>query len=219
MTKPTTAMLAASVLAITAFAAAGTSAAAPAQRPTAQKNIVQTAIAAGQFKTLVMLAKRAGLAGALTGQTKLTVFAPTDAAFKMVPKATLNKLLRNRAQLRRVLLYHVVAGDVKAAQVVELRSAKTLAGPSVRIRHPRRERLPQRFHPGSEDRHRGVERHDSRHQQGSPPACAVEPRSPVSGNGRPPGRPLASQVGAGAGRSRPPGGRLKGGTRRCCGRT
>ena len=51
----------------------------------------------------------------------------------MVPRATLNKLLRNRAQLRRVLLYHVVAGDVKAAQVVGLRSAKTLAGPSLAI--------------------------------------------------------------------------------------
>jgi uncharacterized surface protein with fasciclin (FAS1) repeats len=125
-------ILAASLLAIAAFAAAGTSAAAPAE-PAASKNIVQTAVAAGQFKTLVMLAKRAGLAGALTGQTKLTVFAPTDAAFKMVPKPTLNKLLRNRAQLRRVLLYHVVPGDVKAAQVVGLRSAKTLAGPSVRI--------------------------------------------------------------------------------------
>ena len=52
---------------------------------------------------------------------------------RKVPKATLNKLLRNRAQLRRVLLYHVVAGNVNAAQVVKLRSAKTLAGPSVRI--------------------------------------------------------------------------------------
>jgi uncharacterized surface protein with fasciclin (FAS1) repeats len=51
-----------------------------------------------------------------------------------VPKATLAKLLADRAQLRRVLLYHVVAGDVKAAQVVQLRSAKTLAGPRVRIR-------------------------------------------------------------------------------------
>jgi uncharacterized surface protein with fasciclin (FAS1) repeats len=61
------------------------------------------------------------------------VFAPTDAAFKAVPKPTLNKLLRNRAQLRRVLLYHVVPGDVKAAEVVGLRSAKTLAGPSLRI--------------------------------------------------------------------------------------
>ena len=134
MTK-LTAALTASVLAIAAFAAAGTSATTPAaQRPTAQKNIVQTAVAAGQFKTLVMLAKRAGLDGALTGQKKLTVFAPTDAAFKLVPKATLNKLLRNRAQLRRVLLYHVVAGDVKAAEVVGLRSAKTLAGPSVGIK-------------------------------------------------------------------------------------
>lgn len=133
MTKLIAAILTASLLAIAAFAAAGTSAAAPAQEPAVAKNIVQTAVASGQFKTLVMLVKRAGLAGALTGQTKLTVFAPTDAAFKMVPKATLNKLLRNRAQLRRVLLYHVVAGDVKAAQVVGLRSAKTLAGPSVRI--------------------------------------------------------------------------------------
>ena len=133
MTKLFVAILTASLLAIAAFAAAGTSAAAPAEEPAASKNIVQTAVAAGQYKTLVMLAKRAGLASALTGQTKLTVFAPTDAAFKMVPKPTLNKLLRNRSQLRRVLLYHVVPGDVKAAQVVGLRSAKTLAGPSVRI--------------------------------------------------------------------------------------
>lgn len=133
MTKLFASFLIASLLVIATVAGAGTSAAAPAQQPAASKNIVETAVAAGEFKTLVMLAKRAGLAGALTGQMKLTVFAPTDAAFKMVPKATLNKLLRNRAQLRRVLLYHVVAGDVKAAQVVGLRSAKTLAGPSVRI--------------------------------------------------------------------------------------
>ena len=132
MRKLFVSILAASVLAIAAISAAATSAA-PAAPPAADENIVQTAVAAGQFKTLVMLAKRAGLAGALTGETKLTVFAPTDSAFKKVPKATLNKLLRNRAQLRRVLLYHVVAGDVKAAQVVKLRSAKTLAGPSVRI--------------------------------------------------------------------------------------
>ena len=132
MRKLFVSILAASVLTIAAISAAATSAA-PAAPPAADQNIVQTAVAAGQFKTLVMLAKRAGLAGALTGETKLTVFAPTDSAFKKVPKATLNKLLRNRAQLRRVLLYHVVAGDVKAAQVVKLRSAKTLAGPAVRI--------------------------------------------------------------------------------------
>jgi uncharacterized surface protein with fasciclin (FAS1) repeats len=135
MRKVFVSVLAASVLAIGAVSAEAT-VPAPAAQPTADKNIVQTAVAAGQFKTLVMLAKRAGLTGALTGGRKLTVFAPTDAAFRKVPRATLNKLLRNRAQLRRVLLYHVVAGDVKAAQVVLLRSVKTLAGPSVRIQAP-----------------------------------------------------------------------------------
>ncbi len=133
MRKVFVAVLAASVLAIGAVSAEATVPASAAQPTTADKNIVQTAVAAGQFKTLVMLAKRAGLAGALTGEKKLTVFAPTDAAFRKVPKVTLNKLLRNRAQLRRVLLYHVVAGEVEAAQVVQLRSVKTLAGPSVRI--------------------------------------------------------------------------------------
>ena len=133
MRKVFVSVLAASVLAIGAVSAGATVIPAPAAQPTAAKNIVQTAVAAGRFKTLVMLAKRAGLAGALTGERKLTVFAPTDAAFRKVPKATLNKLLRNRAQLRRVLLYHVVAGDVRAAQVVQLRRVKTLAGPSVRI--------------------------------------------------------------------------------------
>jgi uncharacterized surface protein with fasciclin (FAS1) repeats len=62
------------------------------------------------------------------------VFAPTDAAFKKVPKATLNALLRNRAKLRAVLLYHVVSGKVSAADVVKLSSAKTLNGKNVRIR-------------------------------------------------------------------------------------
>ncbi len=133
MTKVFAVILSASLIAIAAFAATGTRAATPAQKPAASKNIVQTAVAAGHFKTLVLLAKRAGLAGSLSGKTKLTVFAPTDAAFKKVPKATLNKLLRNRTLLRRVLLYHVVKGNVKAAQVVGLRSVKTVAGPSVRI--------------------------------------------------------------------------------------
>jgi uncharacterized surface protein with fasciclin (FAS1) repeats len=109
--------------------------AAPAQQARPQSGtIVQTAVTAGQFKTLVALVKQAGLAPALSGTTKLTVFAPTDAAFKKVPAATLAKLGRNKALLKRVLLYHVVAGKIRAAQVVKLRSAKTLAGPSVRIR-------------------------------------------------------------------------------------
>jgi uncharacterized surface protein with fasciclin (FAS1) repeats len=115
------------------IAVVGGAGASPERAAATDKNIVQVASEAGQFKTLVLLAKRAGLAGALTGPTKLTVFAPTDKAFAKVPKATLAKLQRNRAQLRAVLLYHVVKGNVKAAQVVKLRRAKTLNGASVRI--------------------------------------------------------------------------------------
>ncbi len=97
-----------------------------------QKNIVQTAIAAGQFKTLVKLVKRAGLVGALSSQNaRLTVFAPTDAAFARLPKTTLNTLLQNKAKLRAVLLYHVVNGRVPAARVTMLTSAMTLARKSV----------------------------------------------------------------------------------------
>jgi uncharacterized surface protein with fasciclin (FAS1) repeats len=123
-----------SAVAMLAIATVGTSAAAVREEPAPTMNIVQTAAAAGRFDTLLALAKQAGLAGALTGNKKLTVFAPTDAAFANVPTTTLNELRRDRTALRRVLLYHVIAGNVKAAQVVRLRSAKTLAGPSVRIR-------------------------------------------------------------------------------------
>jgi len=108
--------------------------AAPARTAAPQANIVETAAGAGQFTTLLALAKQAGLVTALSGPGKLTVFAPTDAAFRKVPKATLAKLGKDKALLKRVLLYHVVMGQVPAAKVVTLRSAKTLAGPSVRIR-------------------------------------------------------------------------------------
>jgi uncharacterized surface protein with fasciclin (FAS1) repeats len=104
-----------------------------AAAPAARQNIVGTAAAAGQFKTLLSLAKQAGLVGALSGPGPLTVFAPTDAAFKAVPKATLRMLAANKQALRRVLLYHVVKGNVTAARVVKLASAKTLAGPKVSI--------------------------------------------------------------------------------------
>jgi uncharacterized surface protein with fasciclin (FAS1) repeats len=107
--------------------------AAPAA-PTAQKDIVGTATAAGQFTTLLSLAKQAGLIGALSGAGKLTVFAPTDAAFAKVPKATLEKLAKDKQALRRVLLYHVVKGNVLASKVVTLKSTPTLAGPRVSIR-------------------------------------------------------------------------------------
>ena len=98
------------------------------------KNIVQTAVAAGQFKTLTKLLTRARLVRALQQRGPYTVFAPTDAAFKKVPKQTLNMLLRNKTKLKAVLLYHVVSGKVTAADVVKLSSAKTLNGKSVRIR-------------------------------------------------------------------------------------
>jgi uncharacterized surface protein with fasciclin (FAS1) repeats len=134
MNKALTTTLLAAGLAGTALAVPGTSAAAPSLGPAVDQNIVETAAADPRFTTLVSLTKRAGLADDLSGETKLTLFAPTNAAFKKLPEATLKKLGRNRAMLRRVLLYHVVAGDVKAEQVVQLRAVRTLAGPKVRIR-------------------------------------------------------------------------------------
>ncbi len=124
------------VIGAAALAAATSISAATPAKATAmgQKNIVQTAVAAGQFKTLVSLVKQAGLAGALSGPGPLTVFAPTDAAFAKVPKATLAALAKDKAQLKAVLLYHVVKGNVTAAQASMLTSAKTLEGASVPIR-------------------------------------------------------------------------------------
>jgi uncharacterized surface protein with fasciclin (FAS1) repeats len=106
----------------------------PASAGAADKNIVETAAADPRFDTLVSLVEQAGLADDLSGDAKLTVFAPTDAAFNRLPAATLRKLGRNRERLRRVLRYHVVAGDVKAEQVVQRRSVRTLANRKVRIR-------------------------------------------------------------------------------------
>jgi uncharacterized surface protein with fasciclin (FAS1) repeats len=99
-----------------------------------EKNLVQTAVAAGQFKTLASLLQKAGLAGTLEGKGPFTVFAPSDAAFAKVPKATLASLAKNKAKLRAVLLYHVVRGKVTAAQAMKLQSAKTLEGKPVSIR-------------------------------------------------------------------------------------
>ena len=98
------------------------------------KSIVQTANAAGTFKTLTSLLTKAGLASTLQGKGPFTVFAPTDAAFAKVPKATLTALGKDRAKLRAVLLYHVVKGNVPAARVVKLSTAKTLNGQPVGIR-------------------------------------------------------------------------------------
>jgi uncharacterized surface protein with fasciclin (FAS1) repeats len=120
-------------VALAALAVSLAASAAPA-RTSEEADIVQTAVAAGQFKTLAKLLTRAGLAGTLEGPGPYTVFAPTDAAFKRVPKKTLNGLLKSKAKLKAVLLYHVVRGKVTAADVVKLTSAKTLNGKAVRIR-------------------------------------------------------------------------------------
>ena len=86
----------------------------------------------GSSRRSIALAKKAGLAGALSTKT-LTVFAPTDAAFAKVPKSTLDALAKDKSALKSVLLYHVIAGKVPASNVVKLRSAKTLEGSKVEI--------------------------------------------------------------------------------------
>jgi uncharacterized surface protein with fasciclin (FAS1) repeats len=119
------------VIAALALSVAGAPATA---RPSQEKNIVQTAQAAGSFKTLTKLVTKAGLAGTLSQPGPYTVFAPTDVAFKKVPKSTLKSLAKNKAKLRAVLLYHVVAGKVPSSEVVTMKSVKTVNGKSVRIR-------------------------------------------------------------------------------------
>jgi uncharacterized surface protein with fasciclin (FAS1) repeats len=121
------------VLAVAAVAAVAVGSTASASTR-AESDIVGTATAAGNFKTLTKLLKQAGLVSTLRKPGPYTVFAPTDAAFAKVPKSTLNSLLKSKAKLKAVLLYHVVSGKVTAADVAMLRSAKTVNGKAVRIR-------------------------------------------------------------------------------------
>jgi uncharacterized surface protein with fasciclin (FAS1) repeats len=119
--------------------AAGALASAPAGATNAEpqtraSNIVDTAVAAGNFTTLVSLVKQAGLAETLSAQGSYTVFAPTDAAFKKVPKKTLQALGEDKAMLKSVLLYHVAKGRLAAKRVVKRSSIKTLNGERVRVR-------------------------------------------------------------------------------------
>jgi uncharacterized surface protein with fasciclin (FAS1) repeats len=92
------------------------------------KNIVETAVDAGSFKTLVKAVEAAGLVQTLSGPGPLTVFAPTDDAFAKLPAGTVEELLKDKKKLTAVLTYHVVSGKVMAADVVKLRSAKTVQG-------------------------------------------------------------------------------------------
>ena len=99
------------------------------------KDIVDTAVSAGSFKTLVTAVKAAGLVETLKGKGPFTVFAPTDAAFEKLPKGTIATLLKpeNKKKLQSILTYHVVSGKVMAKDVVKLTSAKTVNGKSVTI--------------------------------------------------------------------------------------
>jgi len=96
-------------------------------------DIVDTAIAAGSFKTLVKAVQAAGLVETLKGKGPFTVFAPTDDAFAKLPKGTVEGLLKDIPKLKAVLTYHVVPGKVMAADVVKINSAKTVQGQNIRI--------------------------------------------------------------------------------------
>ena len=100
------------------------------------KDIVETAISAGNFKTLTTALEAAGLVETLKGKGPFTVFAPTDEAFAKLPAGTVELLLKpaNKQKLTAILTYHVVAGNVKAADVIKLSSAKTVNGQSVTIK-------------------------------------------------------------------------------------
>ena len=96
-------------------------------------DIVDTAVAAGSFKTLVTAVKAAGLVDTLKSKGPFTVFAPNDDAFAKLPKGTVEGLLKDIPKLKAVLTYHVVSGKVMAADVVKLKTAKTVQGQEVKI--------------------------------------------------------------------------------------
>jgi uncharacterized surface protein with fasciclin (FAS1) repeats len=110
----------------------GTSAKAASMKP----DIVDTAVAAGSFQTLAAALQAAGLVDALKGEGPFTVFAPTDEAFARLPKGTVEELLKpeNKDKLVSILSYHVVPGELDAAQVIKLKQAKALSGESLSIR-------------------------------------------------------------------------------------
>ena len=116
------------VFAFTAFAANW-----QAEEPE-KKNIVETAIAAGSFNTLVKAVKAAELVETLSGPGPFTVFAPTDDAFAKLPEGALDELLKNKEKLTAVLTYHVVAKKLMAADVVEMDEIETVNGNMLSIK-------------------------------------------------------------------------------------
>ena len=108
----------------------------PAAAGAAQKDIIDTAVAAGTFNTLATALQAAGLADTLKGKGPFTVFAPTDEAFGKLPAGTVESLLKpdNKDKLKAILLYHVVSGDVTAAQAMKLSSTRTVNGQALKLR-------------------------------------------------------------------------------------
>ncbi len=106
-----------------------------ARPKSASKDIVDTAVAAGSFKTLAAALQAAGLVDTLKGEGPFTVFAPTDEAFAKLPAGAVDELLKpeNKAKLAAILTYHVVPGKVTAAQVMKINSAKTVNGEELAI--------------------------------------------------------------------------------------
>ena len=123
------------LVALATFAAAPAALAGNHGTHAAKADIVDTAVAAGDFKTLAAALQAAGLVDTLKGKGPFTVFAPTDAAFAKLPAGTVESLLKpeNKQKLVGILTYHVVPGNVKAADVLNLTSAKTVNGQSVAI--------------------------------------------------------------------------------------
>lgn len=106
---------------------------APSKQPQTM-DIVETAISAGNFSTLVTALQAAELVDALRGEGPFTVFAPTDDAFAALPEGLLNDLLNDKEALTSVLTYHVIAGNVKAEDVVKESSFPTLNGQSFEVK-------------------------------------------------------------------------------------
>jgi uncharacterized surface protein with fasciclin (FAS1) repeats len=123
------------MLTFTSLALAGMLAVSPAHAQQT-RNIVDTAVAAGSFTTLAKALTAADLVATLQGPGPFTVFAPTDEAFAKLPAGTLDNLLRPeiKDKLRRILTYHVVAGEVRASDVVKLQSAKAVSGDAITVK-------------------------------------------------------------------------------------
>ena len=117
-------------LIITSFALAGDH----HKSKSSKKDIVTIAVEAGNFKTLAAALTETGLVDALQSGGPFTVFAPTDDAFAKLPEGTLETLIKDKETLKKILLYHVVAGEVTSKEVVNLTKAETLAGKNIKIK-------------------------------------------------------------------------------------